>query len=148
VDLPVSQKFSFNETESFDDLWGDDQVQGSHGGGPLVEWKLEAGGIALDAWKTMVGGTVTSTGTTPAQIKTFAKQLTDARPYFQTEGQAISDSGGDIHGIVPRCKVTGDFEGEFARAAFFITNASGKGYGNATIGLYKFVQNETAVAIP
>ena len=151
VALPVGQKFTFSEVEAHDDLRGDDQVVAAHGNGPLVEWKLEAGGVTLAAWQVLTGGTLTTSGTTPATKTTFAKKTTDIRPYFQVEGQMISDSGGDLHAVVYRCKVTGNLEGDFVNSAFFITNASGKGYGD-TVGatptgnLYNIVQNETAIA--
>lgn len=152
VDLPVARTFSFSESEDFEELKGDDQTAASHGAGPVVEWELESGGLPFDAFKVMAGGTVTDSGVSPAQKRVYSKLTTDARPYFQTEGQAISDSGGDVHGVVYRCKADDSLEGEFGNGAFFLLSASGKGYGD-TVGatpsnkLYDFVQNETAVAI-
>lgn len=152
VDLPVARTFSFSDTEDFEELRGDDTVAASHGAGPVIEWELESGGLPFAAYKVMAGGTVGETGTTPNQIKTFSKLSTDARPYFKAEGQAISDSGGDVHGIVYKAKADGSLEGEFGNGAFFLTSASGKGYGSTVVAtinkLYDFVQNETAVAIP
>lgn len=148
VDLPVSRTFSFKETVSAEQLIGDDIVQGSHDYNPMVEWELEAGGYSLEAYVVLAGGTVTATGTTPAQVKTFSKKTTDARPYFEVEGQAISDSGGDMHAVVYRCKCDGDLEGKFENGNFALTKASGKGYGRLdNQKLYDFVQNETAVVI-
>lgn len=152
VKLPVARTFSFSESEDFEELQGDDITAGSHGKGPIVEWELESGGLPFEAFKIMAGGAITESGTTPAQKKTFSKLATDARPYFQPEGQAISDSGGDVHGVVYRAKADGSLEGEFANGAFFLLSASGKGYGDTVGGtptnkLYDFVQNETAIAI-
>lgn len=152
IDLPVARTFSFAENEDFETLQGDDTVVASVGSGPTVAWELESGGLPFEAFRTMAGGTITETGTTPNQKKVFSKLTTDRRPYFQAEGQAISDSGGDVHGIVYRCKADGDLEGEFGNGAFFLLSASGTGFGD-TVGtaptgkLYDFVQNETAVAI-
>lgn len=152
VDLPVARTFSFSESEDFETLQGDDTTAGSHGSGPTVGWELESGGMPFEAFKVMAGGTITETGTTPAMTKTYSKLTTDSRPYFQVEGQAISDSGGDLHCIVYRCKADGDLEGEFGNGAFQLLSASGTGFGD-TVGmaptnkLYDFVQNETAVAI-
>jgi hypothetical protein len=153
ADLPVARTFSFKETEDFETLEGDDSTAGSHGSGPTVEWELEAGGISFEVWKILAGGTITQTGTTPAQKATFSKLVTDARPYFQVEGQAISDSGGDVHCIVYRCKADGDLEMSFENGSFTLTAASGHGFGD-TVGtaptgkLYDFVRNETTTAIP
>jgi hypothetical protein len=152
VDLPVARTFSFTDSEDFETLEGDDSTAASHGSGPKVSWELEAGGLNFEAFQVMAGGTITATGTAPAQKKVFSKLTTDTRPYFQAEGQAISDSGGDVHGVVYRCKADGDLQGEFGQGAFFLTQASGTGFGD-TVGttptnkLYDFVQNETAIAI-
>lgn len=151
VDLPVSRTFSFSETESYEELDGDDAPQATHGAGPVVEWSLEGGGISLEAWAVLAGGTVTTTGITPAQIKSYSKHTSDVRPYFKAEGQSISDSGGDFHQRVYRCKADGSLEGEQAYGAFWLSKASGKGYGSLETGslgsLYDFVQNETITPI-
>jgi hypothetical protein len=152
IDLPNSQTFSFTEAEDFEDLRGDDQLKTSHGKGNQVNWELSHGGISLEAYAALVGGTVATTGVTPNQIKTYDKNINDIRPFFQMEGQSISDSGGDFHTIVYRCRVTGDVTGTQEDGKFWITGAKGIGYPSnvvATLGrTYRFVQNETAVAIP
>jgi hypothetical protein len=148
VSLPAARTFTFTETEDFSELRGNDVVVASHGAGPVVEWDLEGGGISLEVWKALGGGTLVSSGVTPAAKKTLTKLTTSARPYFQIEGQAISDSGGDVHGIVYRCKADGDLEAEFANGEFMLTSASGKGYGNLTdFKLYEWVHNETPIGI-
>lgn len=148
-DLPVSRVFSFKEVVESETLEGDDQVQGSHEYNPMVEWELEGGGISYEAYQIMAGGTVGETGISPAAVKTYVKKKNDARPYFEVEGQAISDSGGDMHAIVYRCKADGDLEGGFENGSFMLTKAGGKGYGKTGDdgNLYEFVQNETATAI-
>lgn len=152
VDLPAAQTFSFSETEDFAELRGDDQVQASHGNGAVCEWSLESGGISLEAYQVMAGGTIQVSGITPNIIKRFRKTIDDSRPYFKAEGRAISDNGGDFHGIVYRCKADGSLEGEMGDGEFWVSSASGKGYGSleaADLGaIYDFVHNETAVEIP
>lgn len=148
VDLPVSRTFSFNETEDFEELEGDDITQASHGAGPKVEWELESGGIPIDAYKIMAGGSTAVTGSGATEKKTFTKLTTDQRPYFEVEGQAISDSGGDVHCVVYRCKADGDLEGSFENGSFMLTKAKGKGYGSLVNSkLYEFIQNATVTAI-
>jgi hypothetical protein len=147
VDLPASRSFEFQEAEDFEELRGDDIVITSRGSGPNVEWSLESGGISLEALKILIGGTITQSGVTPNVKKTFAKNGTDARPYFKVEGQVISDSGGDIHCTVYRCRVDGNVGGTFEDGSFFLTGADGKGFADSTDKLYKFEHNETAAAI-
>ncbi len=147
VDLPASRTLSWAETEDFEQLRGDDIVQAERGNGAVVEWDLEQGGISLDAYAVMAGGLVTSTGTTPDEVKTFSKTGTDSRPYFRIDGQAINDNGGDTHVVIYKAKATGDIGGEFSDGSFLLTSASGSGYPNAAGDLYDIVQNETAADI-
>lgn len=146
--LPASRTFSFSEAEDFETLEGDDRTVASRGSGPTVDWDLEGGGISLDVWKILSGGTITSSGTTPAAVKTYSKKLSESRPYFQVEGRAVSDSGGDFKAVVYRCIADGDLEVELANGSFLLTKASGKGYGNLTTEkLYDFVHTETATPL-
>lgn len=150
IDLPFAQTFSFSEAEDFETLRGDDATVTTRGKGPNVDWELDSGGLPLDALKVMAGGTVTTTGVTPNQVKTFRKSTTDVRPYFKAEGQAISDSGGDMHGLVYRCRATDSIDGEFGDGSFWVTKAKGTGLGSFEPGalnaLYDFVQNESVTA--
>lgn len=151
VTLPNSQVFSFTETEDFEELRGDDRLVTSHGKGPQIDWELTAGGISLDAYFVLAGGQAPiTTGTTPNQIKTYRKLVTDQRVPFKAEGRAISDNGGDMHAIVYRCKTTGDIAGSFEDGKFFLTNAKGTGYASLITpvdAVYDFVQNETPTVI-
>lgn len=157
VDLPYGRTLSFAEAEDFEDLRGDDELVTSHGSGPNVEWELESGGISLEAWAVLSGGEVTTTGVTPNIKKTFRKKVTDQKPFFGIVGQSISDSGGDMHCIIYRARVTDNLEGSFEDQSFFLTSCSGKGFGSRRalpadeLGtVYDFVQNEaiTAIVIP
>jgi len=153
VDLPNSQTFSFTETEEYTDLRGDDQLVTSHGQGAQMDCSLESGGISLEAYQAINGGTIIETGVTPNQVKRYRKLVTDQRPFFAVVGKAISDSGGDFHAIVYRARATGDLAGEFADGAFFIPSADITGYPCLVTGdidgeeiegaLYDFVQHET-----
>lgn len=148
IDLPNAQTLSFSETEEFQELRGDDRVVAIRGQGAQVEWELEAGGMDFRAWEILTGGTVILTGIAPNRKWTLRKRATDARPYFRMEGRVISESGGDIHGIIYRCRANDTVEGEFADGEFFVTSASGQGLpmlDEAFDLLYDIVQNETAV---
>lgn len=148
VDLPNARTFSFSEAEEFTELRGDDGLVAVHGQGPAVDWELEGGGCSLEAVVALFGGTITATGTTPAQMKSLLKKGTDIRPYCEIEGQAISDSGGDFHVTIHKARTTGEFSGELADGAFWLTGASGRALPlTATSNLYTLKQNETAVVI-
>jgi hypothetical protein len=151
VDLPNGRTMSFEEAEDFEELRGDDKVVATRGKGPAVNWELEAGGVSLEALVVLNGGTLTSSGVSPAQKKTYQKKATDARPEFKAEGQAISESGGDFHVVLYRCKSTGGVSGSMGDGSFFITSCKGQALPSRVTAnldaLYDFVQNETAVAI-
>jgi hypothetical protein len=148
VDLPNARTFSFSEAEDFQELRGDDGLVAVHGQGAAVDWSLESGGVPFEAVKAMFGGTITETGVTPSQIKTFSKGGHDIRPYFQVEGQAISDSGGDFHVVLYKCRATGELSGELGDGAFWLSGTSGRALPmEGTSDLYDFVQNEDETAI-
>lgn len=151
VDLPFARTLSFAEAEDFEELRGDDKLIAVRGLGSEVEWELEGGGLSFEAMKVMYGGTITETGTTPAQKKTWLKKATDERPYFSAEGQAISDSGGDVHCVLDRCRATDNLEGEMSDGSFWLSGASGRALPSLRTGredvIYEFIHNEQATPI-
>jgi hypothetical protein len=149
VDLPVSRTLSFTESEDFTDLRGDDSLVASRGSGPSVSWDLEAGGISLEAYAVIAGGTVTASGVTPNQKKSYTKTGDQSRPYFMIEGKSINDNGGDTHCVIYRAKATGDLTGEMSDGAFLLTAASGTGFPDTFHAnkVYDWINNETEAAI-
>lgn len=150
-DLPNMQSFAFSETEEFQELRGDDRTVTTRGRGSQVEWSLEAGGYDIMIWSIITGGMVIEEGLTPNRRVIMRKFSTSSRKYFRMEGQAYSDSGGDVHSIVYRCRSNDAVEGTFADGEFFITSASGLGLPLLDAGfdlLYDHIQNETPVTIP
>lgn len=147
VQLPASRTFSFAEAEEFTELRGDDRVITTRGQGPQADWDLEGGGISLEAYKTIAGGTIVESGIAPAVVQTYQKKVTDARPFFKVIGRAISDSGGDFHMVVYKCRADDDIGGELSDGEFFLTECSGIGIGDADDKLYDFIHNETETAI-
>ena len=93
-DLPNAQTFSFNETEEFQELRGDDRLVATHGNGAQVDWSLEAGGISLTVWSILTGGQIVVSGLTPNRVEIMRKKGSDVRPYFRVDGQVrrIPDS--------------------------------------------------------
>jgi len=158
INLPYMQTLTFAEAEEFQELRGDDQLITSHGKGCQVNWEIEAGGFSFEAWAAVAGGAVTTGGVTPNTYKEYSKWTTDAtdsskftRPFFKAEGRAISDSGGDFHVTIFRCRANDDLKGELKDGEFWTTGIKGIGLGSwvpADLNLsYKFRQNETPVVI-
>lgn len=151
ADDPNARTMSFSEAEDFEELRGDDKVVSIVGKGASVEWEMEHGGISLSAYKLMSGGTLAVTGVTPAAVATYTRKVTDTKPYFKAEGQSISDSGGDFHVVLYRCRASDKLEGELGDGAFWLTGAGGVALPALLTTkvdvLYEFVSNETAIAI-
>jgi hypothetical protein len=157
VDLPVARTMSFNETEEYEDLRGDDALQTSHGNGAQVEWEIESGGLSFAAHGVLSGATVIESGISPNQVKRLRKKSTDQRPFFTAIGMSISDNGGDFQGLIWRARATGNLEHELADGQFLIPTASGIGFPCKVSGMvggvevldsvYDFIQRETIGAI-
>lgn len=152
IKFPNARTLSFSEAEEFEELRGDDKLITTHGSGPQVEWELEGGGFSFEAVRAMYGGTISETGIAPNRVKDFDKSANDIRPFFKCQGRAISDSGGDFHAKIWRCRATDNLEGELADGAFWLTGASGTGLPSLVPAildkLYTFTQNETPALIP
>lgn len=156
VDLPNGQTFDFSDSEDFEELRGDDRVVAKRGQGTEVEFEIDSGGISLEAYVILSGGTLTLAGTGTNTSKKYTKKVTDQRPDFWAEGQAMSESGGDFHCVLPRCKCDDSLEGSLEDGSFWVTAASGTAYASIATDaawkdvVYQFVQNEqaTAIAVP
>jgi hypothetical protein len=150
VDLPNSRTFSFEEAEDFEELRGDDKVIAVRGKGASVNWELESGGISIPSFVVMNGGTPVTTGTTPNQVTTYTKKVTDVRPYFKASGAAVSDSGGDFQVNVMRARASENLTGELSDGAFWLTGASGTALPTLETGkvdvLYEFLLRESGTA--
>lgn len=151
TDFPNARTLSFSESEDYEELRGDDKVVAIRGKGASVDWEMENGGISIPAYKVMNGGTTTTSGTTPAQVTTYTKKVTDVRPYFKAEGQSLSDLGGDFHVILYKARASDSLDGELSDGAFWLTKAKGSALPATLTSkvdvLYDFILNETAVAI-
>ena len=148
IDLPNMQKFSFSEKEEFSELRGDDRLVTTRGKGSQVDWSLEAGGISIKAWAIFSGGSVIESGLTPNRKIILRKKATDTRLFFRIDGRIVSDSGGDIHVRIYRCRCNDTIQGDFQDGEFFVTSASGVGLpllDDTNDLLYDIIRHETSV---
>lgn len=151
VDLPNAQTLEFTETTSTQELRGDDAIKAQRTSVDAVEWSLDAGGINFEAMKVIAGGTITTTGVTPAVKKTWRRTEGESYPDFFAEGQAMSESGGDHHTVLHRCKAS-QISGTHQDQEFWVSHAEGTGIGSLATGadegaVWDMVANETAVDI-
>lgn len=149
--LPAAMTMAFSETEQFDELRGDDVLIAVHGRGAQVDWSLEAGGLPIKAWSIISGAMVITEGVAPNRRTRVLKSGDHIRPYFRTDGRAISDSGGSVNARIYRCKANGRLQADLRGGAFQTTNIDGIGLpllGDAGRWLYELIQNETDTALP
>lgn len=113
-----------------------------------AEISFDAGEICLDAYAVLTGGTVISSGETPNEIVYLDLKYDDDVPYFVLEGRAIADEGGDLHLMLPKCKIEGGLGGSLKKGAFMLTSANGAAVHDGTAGyIMRWKQYETAAAI-
>jgi hypothetical protein len=150
VDLPAAQTLEFTEETTSQTLRGDDSVIATRVTIDNASWTLESGGISLEAYVVIAGGTLTTTGTTPAVVKKWRRMNTDSYPDFFAEGQSMSESGGDHHLVLHRCKAS-QISGTLADGEFWVSHAEGTAIGTLTAAnvgaVWDTVANETAAVI-
>lgn len=150
VDLPNAQTLEFTEETASQVLRGDDAVQAQRVTIDSVSWTLESGGISFEAYTVIAGGVVSSTGTTPAVVKKWRRMGTDSYPDFFAEGQAMSESGGDNHIVLHRCKAT-QISGTMQDQEFWVSHAEGNAIATLTAAnvgaVWDMIANETVAAI-
>lgn len=131
VDLPNAQTLEFEEATTTQTLRGDDTTVASRTSVDAVDWTLEAGGISFEAMVVMAGGTVSSTGTTPAVVKTWVRLGSDTYPDFYVSGLALSESGGDHVTKIHRAKAS-KISGSHTDGEFWVSHAEGTGIATLT----------------
>lgn len=150
VDLPSAQTMEFQEGTNTQTLRGDDVVKAKRVTLDEVAWTIESGGISLEASVVMFGGTIATSGTTPAQLKSYTRLDSDAYPDFYVIGQAMSESGGDMHLCLYRNKAS-QFSGTLQDQEFWVSHAEGTAIGSLNVTdvgkVWAFIQHETALAV-
>lgn len=148
VDLPASRQLSWSERLRTGEMTGDDSLLAVVAISEAVEWSLESGGISLEAYALMTGRTASSAGTSPSQTVTLTGDAAEYYPYFKIYGKSVGDdSTDDIHVKLFKAKLQ-SIEGRFQEGEFFVTSCSGIAVDDGANGIYEFVQNETAAALP
>lgn len=151
VPLPMPRVMQFTERLTTGELRGGDRTQAVVSLLDALEWSLEAGGIALEAWALMSGRTATESGSTPNRTNTFTAKTGDRYPYFQVYGKMVGDEGADdLHVHIFKAKLTSPLQGQFQDAEFFVTQCSGLALGDADNDdeVYELILHETAAALP
>ena len=150
IDLPNMQTLTFSEKEEFQELRGDDKLITTRGKGAQVDWSIEAGGMSVKAWAVLTGADVIETGLTPNRKIILRKKATTTRPFFRIDGRIVSDSGGDVHVRIYRCRCNDSIQGDFKDGEFFVTSAAGVGLpllDDTNDLLYDIIRHETPTVL-
>jgi hypothetical protein len=149
IDLPVSRVLKFKERTVTGELKGDDRIAAVASIVEAVEWELEEGGMTLAALAAMTGRTASTGGTTPNGTVALVGAAGKSFPYFKLYGKSLGETGNDdIHVKLFKAKVMDSVEGSFQNGDFFSGSIKGIAVDDGTVGIWEFVQHETATALP
>jgi len=147
VALNAAQVLSFVPIVTAERLRGGDKLVAIASIIEGVEWELSEGGVPFDVIDILIGGTLSSSGSTPDEVDTFTIDGAETNPWFIVEGRAISeDATSDMHVTLWKCKVE-SISWRMEQGAFVITECSGAGIDDDTNGVLTMEQYETATAI-
>jgi hypothetical protein len=128
IDLPGIVKVGVAPKAEIKKLYGDSKLLDIYQKTTEVELDVECAELSLEALKVLMGGSVTTSGTTPEQTATYSLTAADSTPpYFKLEGQWLyaGDGVGDVHIVLYKCKVTdppqvevNDVSGNFGTVKF------------------------------
>jgi hypothetical protein len=148
VSLPAALELEIKPIVDTGDLKGSDSLLGVVTRIIGAELSLKSGGIGLDALANLTGIALSTAGTTPNQISTWKPSAATSMPYVKIYGKVLGEGNDDLHCLVYKCKLTDFPSGKFENGGFFMTEAKLKAVDDGTNGVFKFVANETAAALP
>lgn len=147
-DLDAAQTLTFTPTFTDAVLRGDDVEKVSLNNLSGGTASLSAGGYSSAAVAIMFGKTLSQSGSTPNEITTLQLNAGDVMPYFKVYGLARDEAGGDVHVLLPKCKVTGWGDVTLSDENFFITSVDVRCLDDGSNGIVKIVQHETTATLP
>ena len=148
VDLPAATKLTFKERVKSAEGTGDDMLSVVVAVREGVEWELEATGLPLEALALIYGSSTSTDGTTPNQVKTLEHSGGVRLPYFKIYGKSLGEGDDDVHCIIYKAKVTEGLDAPMEYGNLQMTKIKGIAIDDGTNGIYDWVQNETAAALP
>lgn len=153
IDVPGIQTMEISGSIEVKTLRGDNGPLATNSAISNIQVAVNYAKLSLDVLKTIIGGTVTDSGETPAQKSVWALSADTATlPPFRLEGvtppNGVDIVGGDLHWVLNKLTLSAfptlGFSQEDFRIASFTANADPLISTGAWISA---VLNETAVAI-
>ena len=152
VDLAGALKLQIAPKTETKKLYGDSQLNDLYQKTTEIEVSGECTFLSLDALKIIVGGNITTSGTTPNQKAVYSLTAANSTPgYFYLEGQwtYAGDGIGDAHVILYKVKVTDppDIEINDASGNFGTVKFKAVALPNDSGEWFDIVLNETKTGI-
>lgn len=94
VDAPGARTLSYSTASDTDPWEGDDTIIANVANAPVGSGSLATGALSLAALAVVLGGTASTTGTTPNQVTTLEQSGAASLRYFGATGQAKAADGG------------------------------------------------------
>jgi len=149
IELQAERVMSFTPRYDTGELEGADIIVEVAARMVGYDWEIEEGGVPLGLLKSILGGSLTSSGSTPNQVYYWDRAADDAVVYFKAQGRAIAEDAGDIEVTLYKCKVTSNPTVRLEKGAFVVSNLSGVGIADTASSnkFYTVKQKETAAAL-
>lgn len=148
VALPASRRLMFKERYQTGEAPGDDALQAIASTSMAAEWEMEVSGISLEAMAIMTNRTLTTTGSTPNEVKTMTASGGERLPYFKIYGKSLGDGDDDVHILLFKCKLTEGPENTMQFGEFSGPTYKGIAVDDGVNGIFDTVINETADTLP
>jgi hypothetical protein len=148
VDLPESVKLTFKERMKSAEGMGDDKIGSVVAVREALEWELEFSSLPLEALALMYGTTTSTSGSTPDQIKTLNGAGAVRLPYFMIYGKSLGEGDDDVHCVIYKAKVTEGLDAAMNYGEIMKPTIKGIAIDDGTNGIFDWIQNETAAALP
>ena len=146
--LPAANRLMVKERYQTGEAEGDDALQAIASTLLAVDWEMEVKGISLEAKAIITGRTLTTTGTTPTEVKTMTASGGTRLPYFKIYGKSLGDGIDDIHMLLFKCKCTEGAEETLQYGEFAGPTYKGIAVDDGVNGVFDVVLNETADDLP
>lgn len=148
-DLDAAQEFTVSIVVATSELEGDDVVKASISRVIKGEGKAMAGSMSTAALGIVLGGTPSTSGSTPNRVTTLSVTNVLRPPYFKLYGMAYDDELGALQILIPKAKIAGNIQftlntGDNWNTPGFDFNCLGDGSGV----IMDIKQLETAAALP
>lgn len=147
VDVPGAQALEWSIESDSEELRGDNQVIAVVREAKSLTGTIRFAQNNLDAVASLIGGTVTTTGTTPAVVDTLEVASASSAAYVQIQGQVPGLDGGGYRVVIHKALITSGPGGALADGEFNIPEMEFTAVANASGNLMAHKQYETYTAI-